>query len=173
MSGHHTIAETEKAVQAKLGAVPLHREQMAAVSNIHRAATAIRQHLENSVLRTSDLTWTGFVVLWVVWIWGEMETRYVAEEAGISKGTLTGVAKTRTLSLDVGALNNELVLENDVVFGSVNANRRHFEAATEALARADRDWLEALITRTVPLDRWQEALDKGDDDVKAVIDFDG
>ena len=86
---------------------------------------------------------------------------------------LTGVAKTRTLSLDVGALNNELVLENDVVFGSVNANRRHFEAATEALARADRDWLEALITRTVPLDRWQEALDKGDDDVKAVIDFDG
>ncbi len=94
MSGHHTIAETEKAVQAKLGAVPLHREQMAAVSNIHRAATAIRQHLENSVLRTSDLTWTGFVVLWVVWIWGEMETRYVAEEAGISKGTLTGVAKT-------------------------------------------------------------------------------
>ena len=86
---------------------------------------------------------------------------------------LTGVAKTRTLSLDVGALNTELVLENDVVFGSVNANRRHFEAATEALARADRDWLEALITRTVPLDRWQEALDKGDDDVKAVIDFDG
>jgi DNA-binding MarR family transcriptional regulator len=74
--------------------VPLRREQMAAVSNIHRAATAIRQHLENSVLRTSDLTWTGFVVLWVVWIWGEMETRYVAEEAGISKGTLTGVAKT-------------------------------------------------------------------------------
>src|SRR5829696_8778944 len=32
---------------------------------------------------------------------------------------LTGVAPSRTLSLDVGALNNELVLENDVVFGSV------------------------------------------------------
>lgn len=81
-------------MQAKLGKVPLRREQMAAVSNIHRAATAIRQHLENSVLRDSDLTWTGFVVLWVVWIWGDMETRHVAEEAGISKGTLTGVAKT-------------------------------------------------------------------------------
>ena len=83
------------------------------------------------------------------------------------------MSQTRRLSLDVGALNNELVLENDVVFGSVNANRRHFEAAAEALAQADRDWLGRLITRTVPLDRWQEALDKGDDDVKVVVDFDG
>ena len=83
------------------------------------------------------------------------------------------VSQTRTLSVDVGALNNELVLENDVVFGSVNANRRHFEAAAQALAQADRDWLGRLITRTVPLDRWQEALDKGHDDVKVVVDFDG
>jgi glucose 1-dehydrogenase len=85
---------------------------------------------------------------------------------------LTGVAPSRTLSVDIGAINNELVLENDVVFGSVNANRRHFEAAAEALARADRDWLGRLITRRVPLDRWQEALDKGDDDVKVVVEFD-
>lgn len=63
---------------------------MAAVANIYRAASAVRQHLENSVLRGSDLTWTAFVVLWVVWVWGESETRHVAEEAGISKGTLTG-----------------------------------------------------------------------------------
>jgi glucose 1-dehydrogenase len=86
---------------------------------------------------------------------------------------LTGVSQSRTLSVDIGALNNELVLENDVVFGSVNANRRHFEAASEALGNADPAWLGALITRTVPLDRWEEALEKGDDDVKVVIDFDG
>ena len=84
---------------------------------------------------------------------------------------LTGVAPNRTLSVDVGAFNNELVLENDVVFGSVNANHRHFEAAAEALVGADRDWLGGLITRTVPLDRWQEALDKGDDDVKVIVNF--
>src|SRR5919205_1349835 len=70
---------------------------------------------------------------------------------------LTGVAASRSLSVDVGALNNELVLENDVVFGSVNANRRHFEQAVKALHDADHDWLRRLITRTVPLDRWQEA----------------
>lgn len=59
---------------------------------------------------------------------------------------LTGVAPQRTLSIDVGALNNEMVLENDVVFGSVNANGRHFEQAGEALRKADRSWLERLIT---------------------------
>ena len=84
---------------------------------------------------------------------------------------LTGVAASRTLSVDVGALNNELVLENDVVFGSVNANRRHFEQAVRSLREADPHWLGQLITRTVPLDCWPEALEKGDDDIKVVVDF--
>ncbi|MGW0758897.1 MarR family winged helix-turn-helix transcriptional regulator [Streptomyces sp. NPDC002814] len=94
MSGDRSITRAEKLAAARLGGLPIHRDQMAAVANIHRAAAAVRQHLENSVLRGSDLTWTGFVVLWVVWVWGESETRHVAEEAGISKGTLTGVART-------------------------------------------------------------------------------
>jgi glucose 1-dehydrogenase len=84
---------------------------------------------------------------------------------------LTGVSASRTLSLDIGALNNELVLENDVVFGSVNANRRHFEQAVKALTDADDDWLRRMITRTVPLDRWPEAIEKGDDDIKVVVEF--
>jgi DNA-binding MarR family transcriptional regulator len=92
--GHRSIGEAEKLVEAKLGGVPIRHEQMAAVANIYRAASAVRQHLENTVLRGCDLSWTAFVVLWVVWIWGESETRHVAEEAGISKGTLTGVART-------------------------------------------------------------------------------
>ncbi|GAA3833554.1 MarR family winged helix-turn-helix transcriptional regulator [Streptomyces phyllanthi] len=94
MPGQRSITEAEKLAAAKLGGIPIRRDQMAAVANIYRAASAVRQHLENSVLRGSDLTWTAFVVLWVVWVWGESETRHVAEEAGISKGTLTGVART-------------------------------------------------------------------------------
>jgi len=92
--GQRSITQAEKLAAEKLGGFPIRREQMAAVANIYRAASAVRQHLENSVLRGSDLTWTAFVVLWVVWVWGESETRHVAEEAGISKGTLTGVART-------------------------------------------------------------------------------
>lgn len=94
VSGHRSIGDTEKAVQAKLGDTPVRHERMAAVANLYRAAAAVRQHFENSVLRGVELTWTSFVVLWVVWIGGERETRQVAEEAGISKGTLTGVART-------------------------------------------------------------------------------
>jgi DNA-binding MarR family transcriptional regulator len=92
--GQRSITQAEKLAAEKLGGFPIRRDQMAAVANIYRAASAVRQHLENSVLRGSDLTWTAFVVLWVVWVWGESETRHVAEEAGISKGTLTGVART-------------------------------------------------------------------------------
>lgn len=56
---------------------------MAAVANICRAASTVRQNPENSVLRGADLTWTAFV----------SETRHVAEEAGISKGTRTHVSR--------------------------------------------------------------------------------
>ncbi|MEU5207876.1 MarR family winged helix-turn-helix transcriptional regulator [Streptomyces sp. NPDC020742] len=74
--------------------MPIRHEQRAAVAQLYRAAAAVRQHFENSVLRGAELTWTSFVVLWVVWVRGERETRQVAQEAGISKGTLTGVART-------------------------------------------------------------------------------
>lgn len=87
---------------------------------------------------------------------------------------LTGVSPTgRTLCADPGAVNNELVLENGVVFGSVNAARRHYEQAARALARADGAWLESLISRRVPLADWGAALDRRDDEVKVVIDLSG
>lgn len=50
--------------------------------------------MTSTVLRPHDLSWTGFVVLWSVWIFGNPETREVAESAGISKATLSGVVKT-------------------------------------------------------------------------------
>jgi threonine dehydrogenase-like Zn-dependent dehydrogenase len=85
---------------------------------------------------------------------------------------LLGVSpRGRVLNVDAGSLNDELVLENDVVFGSVNANRRHFRAAADALSAADPDWLERLITRRVPLTSWSEALERRPDDIKTVIEF--
>jgi len=87
---------------------------------------------------------------------------------------LTGVSSAgRTLTIDPGALNRELVLENELVFGTVNANRRHYQAAAASLAKADQSWLERLISRRVPLDRWSDALQRRPDDVKAVIDLGG
>jgi threonine dehydrogenase-like Zn-dependent dehydrogenase len=73
--------------------------------------------------------------------------------------------------LDIGQINRTLVLDNDVVVGAVNANRRHYASAAAALARADKAWLARLITRHVPLERWAEALEDREDDIKVVIDF--
>ncbi|MDW5324681.1 glucose 1-dehydrogenase [Plantactinospora sp. KLBMP9567] len=85
---------------------------------------------------------------------------------------LTGVSSGgRTIDFDAGALNRALVLENNVVFGTVNANRRHWELAAEALAAADRDWLARMITRRVPVDRYAEAYDAQPDDIKVVLEF--
>ena len=64
-----------------------------AVSSLYRAGNAARAHLTNQVLREHDLTWTGFLVLWLLWIWGEMTTRDVAQSVGVSKATLSGVAQ--------------------------------------------------------------------------------
>ncbi len=86
---------------------------------------------------------------------------------------LTGVSPAgRTLKIDAGAVNRELVLENDAVVGSVNANLRHYRQAVDALAKADKDWLAGLITRRVPLDRAHEAFTPQRDDVKVVITLD-
>lgn len=93
-AGHRTLAETERAVAERLDGLALDMPAMAVVQNLYRAAGAIRNHLERSVLAPHGLTWTGWVVLWVVWIWDDIEARHVAAEAGISKGTLTGVLST-------------------------------------------------------------------------------
>ncbi|HUQ75768.1 MAG TPA: glucose 1-dehydrogenase [Burkholderiales bacterium] len=75
-------------------------------------------------------------------------------------------------SFDIAKLNQSMVLENRVVFGTVNANLRHYHAAAEALSRASRPWLNHIITRRVPLDHWHEAYEKRAGDVKTVLLFD-
>jgi DNA-binding MarR family transcriptional regulator len=94
MPDRYTLAETEKAMSDHVSDLPLNFPASAAVSSLYRAANAVRVYLTNSVLREHGLTWTGFVVLWVVWIWDGVETRRAAENAAISKATLTGVVKT-------------------------------------------------------------------------------
>jgi threonine dehydrogenase-like Zn-dependent dehydrogenase len=85
---------------------------------------------------------------------------------------LTGISHSeRLVETDPDAMNKELVLGNKVVFGSVNAARRHYDQAAEALASADPDWLTRLITRRLPPEQWPAALDKRPDDIKIVVDM--
>jgi threonine dehydrogenase-like Zn-dependent dehydrogenase len=87
---------------------------------------------------------------------------------------LTGVsAAGPASSVDPGLLNLNMVLHNSVVFGSVNANRHHYELAAEALAKADPDMLAALVTRQVPIAGWADAYTRQPDDIKTVLGFPG
>jgi threonine dehydrogenase-like Zn-dependent dehydrogenase len=84
--------------------------------------------------------------------------------AGLSSGV-------HRIDYDFTRLNREMVLQNDVIFGTVNANRRHYELAAAALSQADPDWLRRLISRRVPLCDWRRALEPQPDDIKVVIDL--
>ena len=97
------------------------------------------------------------------------EVLTVVQPSGIV--CLTGVSSGGSkVSIDAGLLNRELVLENNIVFGSVNANRGHYEQAVAALMRADRGWLNRLITRRFPLDDFEEAFQHVDG-VKTIVEF--
>jgi DNA-binding MarR family transcriptional regulator len=84
----------ERRIQEQLGHLPLDFRAMAAVSNLFRASTAIRRHMEANVLAADRLSWTSFVGLWVLWVWGEMEARGFAAAVGISRPTASGVMAT-------------------------------------------------------------------------------
>ena len=85
---------------------------------------------------------------------------------------LTGVSSSgHPLPFDFGNFNRHAVLNNTVTFGSVNANRAHYEAGAAALAKADRQWLSRMVTRRVPLSRWHEAFERRPEDIKVVLQF--
>ncbi len=146
-----TLEETEQATSERVQHLPLDFTAAHALLSVYRAANAVRGRLTNGVLRPHDLTWTGFLVLWNLWIWEEMETREVAESVGISKGTLTGVVKTlgsrglvdreqgsqdrRLVNLRLSAAGLTLM---DEVYPEFN------RAETEVVAGVDRELLASM-----------------------------
>jgi threonine dehydrogenase-like Zn-dependent dehydrogenase len=70
--------------------------------------------------------------------------------------------RKQTVELDGPVLGVDTILENRVLFGSVNARREDWLAAVADLDRARERWPEALeqfVTLRVPLDRFAEAFE--------------
>ena len=85
---------------------------------------------------------------------------------------LTGVGSGgRTVGLTTADVASRVVLRNNVVVGSVNANKRHWYKAGQVLARADRAWLAGLVTRRVPPEEFMSALQRQPEDIKVVVQF--
>jgi threonine dehydrogenase-like Zn-dependent dehydrogenase len=84
---------------------------------------------------------------------------------------LTGVGGGGVSEYAVADIAAKAVLNNNVVVGSVNANKRHWYRAGELLARADRKWLSRLISRSEKPEKFVQALERRPDDIKVVIQF--
>ncbi len=126
------LGSQERAVLERLADAGHDLDATALASNVFRVATAMRRRLEHAALRRAGLSWTAFKVLWVLWIWGERETRFVAVEADVTKGTLTGVVDTlegrglvvrrrhdddrRLVSVGLTAAGHDLITETFPVF---------------------------------------------------------
>jgi threonine dehydrogenase-like Zn-dependent dehydrogenase len=105
---------------------------------------------------------------------GPVLAEVIASAAPNAIIALAGVSHhPHLVSADLAAINRQMVLANQVVFGTVNAARRHYEQAAQALLKADPVWLDRLITRRVPLSTWPEALVKEPNDIKVTVMLDG
>ena len=93
MSGDGLLPDERKVLE-QLGHLPLDFRAMWAISNLFRSSAAIRRHMEAKVLAPDRLSWTSFVGLWVLWVWGELGANAFADAVGISRPTATGVLRT-------------------------------------------------------------------------------
>lgn len=88
------LLRAEQDIRDRLDDQELDFVALQAISNIYRAASAVRRRAERDLLGDAGLSWGGFTILWVLWVWGEMETARLATECDLAKGTLTGMLTT-------------------------------------------------------------------------------
>jgi DNA-binding MarR family transcriptional regulator len=84
----------EADVLARIGASPLDVSAMLVVQDVFRAAAALRTRLEAHALHAEGLTWSGFTMLFCLWVWGPHETRELAGRMGVSRPTVSGITDT-------------------------------------------------------------------------------
>ena len=88
---------------------------------------------------------------------------------------LLGVSGARnSISIDTSEFNNQLVLGNRLVFGSVNANLVDFKSGVGHLGDIEQQWpgiLGSMLTRRIPINEFPHAFERQPDDIKVVIEM--
>ena len=94
MTRDSTLTKAELDAKKQLKDMEIDHDSMAALSNVFRVATKFRTYVERNILDHYDLSFTGFIILWITWIRGSQEFKELAIDCGVSKGTLTGIINT-------------------------------------------------------------------------------
>ena len=91
---HPKATRAEEKAKQHLISVGLYGRSVSIISNALRLTSIIRSYAEKHVFKEFNLSFSGFVVMWVLWVWGDLETAKLAKNSGIAKSTLTGILIT-------------------------------------------------------------------------------
>lgn len=155
------VLSAERDIRRRLGHLELDFPALMAISNVYRAATAVRNRVERKVLAAHGLSWGGFTILFVLWIWGPLEAARLAEECGLAKGTLTGMVGTlegrglvdrdrmpadrRRVSIELTAVGRDLI---EQVFPDFNSVETAVVAGLDQSEVEELSRLLRIVTRT-------------------------
>jgi MarR family transcriptional regulator, 2-MHQ and catechol-resistance regulon repressor len=86
---HDDFTKEELDVMDRVSGLPVDELALAVASNIWRTAQMFKLKMEREILREHDLTFASFSTLFIVWIWGPIETREIARSQAVTKATVT------------------------------------------------------------------------------------
>lgn len=153
------LLQQERDIRARLAGEPFDFEAAQAIQNIYRAASAVRVRAERELLSEHNLTWGGFTMLWVLWVWGTMDSSSLASECGVAKGTMTGMVTTlekrglvernrdsddrRRVEVGLTSAGTDLIAEVYPRFNKLEI------VLTDGLSGADQQQLSTLLRRII------------------------
>jgi MarR family transcriptional regulator, 2-MHQ and catechol-resistance regulon repressor len=86
---HDDFREEELDIMHRVAGLPVDELALAVASNIWRTAQMFKLKMERDILREHGLTFASFSTLFIVWIWGPIETREIARSQAVTKATVT------------------------------------------------------------------------------------
>jgi MarR family transcriptional regulator, 2-MHQ and catechol-resistance regulon repressor len=94
MPVHDDFTKEELDVMQRVSGLPVDELALSVASNIWRAAQLFKLKMEREILREHELSFASFSTLFIVWIWGPIETRDIARSQAVSKATVTSTVST-------------------------------------------------------------------------------
>lgn len=85
---------------------------------------------------------------------------------------LLGIPEPWEFEIDGGSLHNDIVMHNKAIIGTVNSHVTQFESAVDVLSDVPRWLLEELVTTITTPENVAPAFEDGDEQIKAVVEFD-
>ncbi len=149
----------EMDIMQRVSGLPVDFQAIAVLANIWRAAQAFKLRMERTILREFELTWASFSTLFIVWIWGPIETRDIAKSQNVTRATVTsivsllearGLCLRRQSTTDRRLVLVELTPEGETLIRQVFPLFNRGEAAiTSSLTREEQETLAHLLRKVV------------------------